>query len=203
MITKKAGSLAVAAAAVATFAGFVAVTPRNMEFTPESRVWVAGTSTVKSWTCQAGVPDGAVKTSAPIASLSDVGAAVASATLSVKVAALNCDDNDKMNEHMRKALKADAAPVITFEMASAAAAVSDDGQWVATIRGSLAMAGETRPVEIAASASLREDGAITLKGVTALNMKEWGMKPPSLFLGTMKVGENVQVHFDIVLDAID
>jgi polyisoprenoid-binding protein YceI len=202
MITKRAG-LPAAAAAVVILAGFAAVTPRNMTFTPESRIWVDGTSTVKSWTCQAGVPEGAVTTKAAIGSLGDVAAAVGSATLAVQVAAMNCDDNNKMNEHMRKALKAEEAPAITFEMASAAVAAGEDGQWVATLKGTLTMAGETKPVQIDGTAALLEDGTITLKGVTALNMKEWGMKPPSLFLGTMKVGENVQVHFDVVLDTID
>jgi hypothetical protein len=30
-------------------------------------------------------------------------------------------------------------------------------------------------------------------------MTEYGMKPPSLFLGTMRVRDRVQVHFDMVL----
>jgi hypothetical protein len=30
-------------------------------------------------------------------------------------------------------------------------------------------------------------------------MKDYGVKPPSLMLGTMRVGEKVQVHFDLLL----
>ncbi len=30
-------------------------------------------------------------------------------------------------------------------------------------------------------------------------MKDYGVKPPSLMLGTMKVAEKVTVHFDLLL----
>jgi hypothetical protein len=30
-------------------------------------------------------------------------------------------------------------------------------------------------------------------------MTEWGLKPPTLMLGTMKVGDRVKVGFDLLL----
>jgi hypothetical protein len=38
-----------------------------------------------------------------------------------------------------------------------------------------------------------------VKGVYDLRMTEWGLKAPSLMMGTMKVNELVKVNFDLVL----
>jgi hypothetical protein len=38
-----------------------------------------------------------------------------------------------------------------------------------------------------------------VKASKVINMKEWGVKPPSLMMGTMKVKENVTVGFDVAL----
>jgi hypothetical protein len=38
-----------------------------------------------------------------------------------------------------------------------------------------------------------------VQGVHELNMTEWGIRPPRLMLGTLRVHEDVQVHFDLLL----
>jgi polyisoprenoid-binding protein YceI len=201
MLSKRIGTVAAAVAAVIAFGGFAAA-QRTLNFTPESKIWIDGTSTVRSFTCQAGVPAGTAQLAGPVASLAEIGAAARSARFTIKVAAMNCNDNGTMNDHMRKALKADAAPEITFTMKSVKAETAEGDSWEATIAGDLTMAGATRPVEVKATATLFPDGAIRLRGTAPLNMKDWGIKPPSLLLGTMKVGVEVMIGFDLVLGEV-
>ena len=39
-----------------------------------------------------------------------------------------------------------------------------------------------------------------MKGARAIKMSEYGVKPPTLILGTMKVRDQVTVSFDLVLN---
>jgi hypothetical protein len=41
--------------------------------------------------------------------------------------------------------------------------------------------------------------ALRVTGKYELNMKDFGVKPPTLMLGTMRVGEKVTVNFDLLL----
>ena len=155
---------------------------------PSSKVWVEGTSTVRGFKCAAKTIDAQV-VAEPGASLAQL---VSGATVVIPVAQLDCG-NGTMNEHMRKALKADANPSITFTLDSYALNGS-----AATLQGTLDMSGQKKPVEIPATIS-EEGNLIHVKASKPINMKEWGVKPPSLMLGTMKVKENVTVGFDVAV----
>lgn len=101
-----------------------------------------------------------------------------------------------MNGHMQKALKASANPNITWRMTS----YRVDGATV-VINGRLTIAGKENPIELRASGAADNSGTIRLKGSTKFKMTEYGVKPPTLMLGTMKVGDEVTVSYDLVLSA--
>ena len=117
---------------------------------------------------------------------------VKSASLTVPVGQLECGDKT-MNEHMRKALKAATNPQITWKMTS----YDVQGANV-VINGRLTIAGKENAIELRGSGSA-ENGTIRFKGSKQFNMTEYGVKPPSLMLGTMKVDEKVKVSFDLLL----
>lgn len=179
-----AGAL-LATAAVAS--GQMAL-PRNLSLGKESRVWLEGTSTVRSFKCNATKLDVAA-----IAEPDELPASmVKSATLTVPVAQLECG-NKTMNEHMRKALKAEANPQISWKMTSYDVQGSN-----VVINGKLTIAGRENAIELRGTGSA-ENGTLRFKGSKQFKMTEYGVKPPSLMLGTMKVGDPVTVSFDLVL----
>ena len=45
----------------------------------------------------------------------------------------------------------------------------------------------------------RADGALRVTGKVPITMTEWGIKPPTLMMGTIKVGQVVTVQFDLLL----
>ena len=162
----------------------------QLSLQPESKVWVSGTSSVKSFKCEtAGF--GATLTSADGAAALEK--LVTDAQITVDVAKLECG-NGTMNEHMRKALRMSEFPTIAFKLDSytigAAKAV--------TVKGTLKIAGEERPVELTGTAT--DDGAVVRTTATAqINMKDWGVKPPSLMMGTMKVRELATIGYDVTI----
>jgi len=43
------------------------------------------------------------------------------------------------------------------------------------------------------------DGTLIVSGTREVRMTEFGLKPPTLMLGTMKVDEKITVGFEVVL----
>jgi polyisoprenoid-binding protein YceI len=128
----------------------------------------------------------------------DPGDAVVSAgTLRIPAARLDCRNNT-MNDHMRKALKADAHPTITFILGTYDL-VTVEERMKAEFTGTLALGGTTRDVTINADIVSESPGVLRVTGSYDLRMTEFGLKPPSLMLGTMKVHDLVKVRFDLML----
>ena len=178
-------------------AGTLTRSPIDMQ--PESRLWIAGTSTVRSFQCQATAFDAKIE-SAPNGAVAAVLAgdkAVSSVTVTVPVEKLDCK-NGTMNEHMRKALKASQNPTIVFKVDTYELTRGNDVVDV-TLNGTLTIGGTEKPVTINAQAKPGENGTLLVSGTREVRMTEFGLKPPTLMLGTMKVDERVKVGFDIVL----
>lgn len=151
-----------------------------------------GTSTVRAFKCNARtvtanmVTDAADAAAAPIADL------VTKASVVIPVASIDCG-NGTMNEHMRKALKASEAADISFTLGGYTVSGG-----TATLHGTLTLAGKSNPIQIPATVA-DEAGGVRVKATKAIDMTEWGVKPPSLMMGTMKVKPIVKITFDVLV----
>ena len=161
-----------------------------------SRVWFDGTSTVRSWNCTADKIDAVMQAEAPVSDSILANRKVAGTVqVDFPIAKLECRNNT-MNEHMRKALDATRNPAIRFEL-SGYELVKSTGIG-ATLQGTLQMNGQTRPITVPVQFAAA-DGALRVTGSYPLKMTDWGVRPPRLMMGAMKVGESVTVHFDLLL----
>ena len=165
---------------------------------PESRLWINGTSTVRAFECKAGAIEAKVESPSAdaIAALLAGEKAVTKATITVPAEQLECG-NGTMNEHMKKALKVKDNPTIEFTVGSYTLAKSAEGMQ-AQLDGTLTLGGVTKPVTISALGK-REGDALRVTGSYEVRMTEYGLKPPTLMLGTLKVNERVKVSFDLLL----
>jgi polyisoprenoid-binding protein YceI len=191
-----------ALALVAMVAVLSAARPLNEQMTlgTGSKLWFDGTSTVRDWTCAAPQVDVVVDAAAN-ATTEVLGGrkAVRAVQLTVPVARLDCNGNRRMNEHMLKALHSEQHAQIAFalssyELTAGAAGAPASG----TLTGTLTLNGQAKPISFpvefaAAGAALRVQGSYALK------MTDWGVAPPTLMLGALKVGEVVTVRFDLLL----
>lgn len=161
-----------------------------------SRVWFEGTSTVRDWDCKAPRIDAAIdaEANAPAAVLNGQ-KAVRTVQLTFPVAQLDCE-NRTMNGHMMKALNAERHQAIVFALTSydLTKATAVNG----TLTGTLALNGQTRPISFLVTLA-NADGALRVTGRYDLKMTDWGVEPPRLMMGTMRVGETIVVHFDLLL----
>jgi len=191
-----------AIAALVMLSPALAAAPRYgtpLDLQPESRLWVAGTSTVRAFQCQAGAFDAKIESSGADAVAAVLAGEKAVSTVEVTVPAEKLDcRNGTMNEHMRKALKAKEFPTVVFRAASYDLARTTDSVAV-TLNGSLTLGGVEKPITVQAVAKAGANGTLVVSGTREVRMTEFGLKPPSLMLGTMKVDEKLTVGFEVVL----
>jgi polyisoprenoid-binding protein YceI len=172
----------------------------NFVIQPDSRIWVVGQSTVRGFTCTAAAVQGTIDSGERAAppSLENLAAAVSSVELKIDVAQLACG-NGTMDGHMKKALKAAEHGTIEYRMDGYSASPPSAGTSTLELRGTLRIAGADQPIVMTAAATQESDGTLRVQGSQSITMSDWGVKPPSLMLGTMKVKDDVVVNFDIRL----
>jgi polyisoprenoid-binding protein YceI len=182
-----------------TWAGVAAAQPA-VELQPGAELAIDGKSTVRDFTCRArevkaqltpGNAEGSL-------ALEQLTGALREVQLEIAVAKLDCA-NATMNEHMLNAMQATQHPTLRFRMSSYEVGAVKDGQVPLRIKGELTMAGTTRPVDLQASGTAGLDGELRVRGRYTLRMTEWGVKPPTLMLGAMKVFDPVVIRFDFTL----
>jgi len=167
-------------------------TVHRMPLQPESKVWVSGGSTVRDYKCSATVIDANIVSPSSATASIPLAQLIASAVVEIPVAKLDCS-NGTMNDHMRKALKAKDAPVITFKMESYKENLGE-----LQMTGTLNIAGTVKPVQLIGTVT-DDKGIVRATAKAEIRMTEWGVKPPSLMLGTMKVKDKVTINFDVFL----
>jgi hypothetical protein len=190
--------------ALHAFAAFALVmptrsTPELLVAQPESKLWVEGTSTMKSFSCKAPDFTLSVKTESAgaIPAVLAGQKAVKAVELSVPSAKIDCA-NGTMNDHMRKAIKAEENASIKFTLTNYDVAANAKGA-EGVVRGTLFLGGSERPIDVTTIATDAGNGAMRVAGSYELALSAFNLKAPSLMFGSIKVADKVQVKFDLVL----
>lgn len=170
--------------------GLGALPETRFEVRPGSRFWIDGTSTVDTFTCEAG----------EVAGTGVVTPTQVAARVAVPVEAFDCG-NGRMNRDLRRALRAEDHPEIRFELREAEVLEEPAalGAWVPVqARGTVALAGTERPLSILAEGQRLPDGRVRVRGHHALRMTSFGITPPSALLGLVRAHDDITVRFDLV-----
>jgi polyisoprenoid-binding protein YceI len=156
---------------------------------------IDGTATmVGKWACggDAKVEAMPLASAQPVPGLPE---GVQTVTVTASVPDIECGDST-MNKHLRKALKMDQYPEIRYQAEKYT--LIDNGGAVQT-SGELTIAGVTKPVGLGAKLMPLPEGGTRVMGTVEINMTDFGVKPPSLFFGALKVTKTVTVRFDTVV----
>ena len=158
-----------------------AAQPSAVEFT------VSGTSTIRGWTCSVqGTAEVTPGSSTPAPGFAD---GVRSATLVVPVAEFECPD-ETMTEHLLDAMKPAEFAEITFRLESYEA--SSRG---AEASGALTIQDVTRAVSFPISLT-RSGSDIEIAGEVRLDMTTYGVEPPVVMLGLLRVRPEIRIEFE-------
>lgn len=188
-------ALAAAATAVSAHAGSVRTLSKS------SQITVDGQSSVRAFTCKVRSLR-AESDDEPVAGVplpERVKLAVTGGQLEIAAKALDCGDAT-MNQHMYDALKAEQNPQIRFRIASVEVGASEGEAIPVKLKGELTLSGRTLPISVSATATPTATGGVRLQGSHLVRMTDWGVNPPSLFFGTLKVRDSVVVRFDLAAE---
>ncbi len=170
-------------------------TPTRFMLIEESKLWIEGTSTIHDWTCEIEQVEGFLDLEASATAVTEP----SRVEVSVPVRSIECN-NGTMNKKTRKALAADAHPLILYELLDAEVlpGPANDAFQLKTT-GRLMIAGTTKSIEMTVEGRRLPDGRFRLTGSLPLLMTDFGIDPPKAMLGTLKTGDRVVVHFDVVV----
>jgi polyisoprenoid-binding protein YceI len=150
---------------------------------------VSGTSTVRGWTCAVrGVMAVTPGTGSPQPAAPGFANGVQAATVTVPVKAFKCP-NDEMTQHLLEAMKADKFSEIVFRLERYE---MKGGQAQAT--ATLTITGVTQPISLPVALKASDQG-IQIEGNTRLDMTKFGVDPPVVMLGLLKVGPEIRIAF--------
>jgi polyisoprenoid-binding protein YceI len=89
--------------------------------------------------------------------------------------------------------------VIAFRMNRLNVTPASAGQARASLEGRLRIAGQDRPVTLTGELIEAPDGSLRLRGTHEFPMSQFGVAPPRLMAGTLRVHDPVKVQYDLIL----
>jgi polyisoprenoid-binding protein YceI len=161
--------------------------------TSATTVAVSGTSSLHDWTVRATTAKGSLVLPAGFLAGTANGAPSGSFSLAVKDLQ---SEHDRMNRLMWEALGAAAHPRIDFELRQATVqSGAGTAEVTVAVDGVLTVNGVSKPVRV--PFRVRRDGErLIAKGELPVRMTDFGVKPPTAMMGTIKTGDPVRIELE-------
>jgi polyisoprenoid-binding protein YceI len=173
----------------------------QLTVSPTGTLSVLGDSTLHKWTVATSTASMTfvLDAGAP-ADLSDAIKAAKVKSVEVRIMVAELTSGEKgLDKNMRVAMNAKQFPDVDYKLTRyELGRTTDAGTVVAKTTGDLTIAGRTKTVSMDVEFTLGPDKA-EAKGRYTLNMSDYGIKPPTLMLGTIKVRDPVTIRFDFLL----
>jgi len=166
----------------------------------DSKLWIEGGSNLHDWSCRASSIEAAIEVDDAFIKATTVSAtSLKKVQVKVPVRNLKCG-NGKMDNNLYKALKADDAPEISYILGTfdVVPGATTDSFAVKAV-GALTVAGTEKTVNMDVTAARLPDGGIRAEGSVPLLMTDFGVKPPTALLGTLRTDNKITVKFSLLV----
>ncbi len=189
-------SALMAAAATASAQSASAI---RLRLDPASELTIEGTSTLHDFHCKTNKMNAYVHVDPGYTKdLTKVARPIAAVKVNIVVKTLTCG-NSQMDRNMYNTLKADENQLIKYTLSGydILDGTASPSSFTASTKGTLAVAGQERPIAMKISAERTSDGKAIAQGEETLRMSDFGIDPPSFMFGRLKVGDQIKVKFSI------
>jgi polyisoprenoid-binding protein YceI len=183
--------------ALLTIAGSASAQSIRLAVNPDSKLWIEGGSNLHGWSCKASsidatidVDEAFVKSTSPTL--------LKKVQVKVPVRNLKCGHGG-MDNNLYKALKANDSPDISYILGSFDVVPGAGDAFTVKSVGTLNIAGTEKTVNMDVSATKLADGSIRADGELPLLMTDFGVKPPTAMLGTLRTDNKVTVKFSLLV----
>jgi hypothetical protein len=179
--------------------------PGAIALGPGSELWIEGTSTMHSFENHSHAVelevalDSAAARPAGVQELASLIAAgsVRELRLRVPVASLK-SEKEGLDKNLRKTMDAEHYPDVRFAMTRYAAKAAGGDTLALHAMGALTIKAQTRDAALDARAWPAAQG-VWLDGTQVLKMTDYGITPPTMMLGAIKVGNAITVRYHLLL----
>jgi polyisoprenoid-binding protein YceI len=115
----------------------------------------------------------------------------------IPVESIKSTKGKMMDSKTYDAFNSEKYPFIIFTLTSAKI---NQASGIVDAKGNLAMGGATRPIDVQAKYKILPNGELQLTVSKKLKMTDFKMEPPTALMGTIKVGDEVTVIFDVTIN---
>lgn len=155
-------------------------------------VTVRGTSSLHDWESKAEKIECTASFILANNALSDV----KDVLIKIPVKSIKSSKGKVMDNKTWEAFHYEKHPLITFVLTDRQINASQNS---IKVTGDLTMAGVTKQIEFTVTYKVLPDGDLQVSGSKRLKMTEFKMEPPTAMMGTIKVGDEITIAFQIVL----
>jgi len=159
-----------------------------------STMRIDGTSNVRGWNCTVENYNGSFTVQESANTLTGISAI----TVTVPISAIECG-NGTMNTKLRETLKQDEHPNIRFTLTNATVNAGQGEAFTVASTGNLSIAGVTNALQMNVQGQALANGRYRFTGSAPVLMTQFGMRPPTALMGSMRVGDRVTVQFDVTV----
>lgn len=104
--------------------------------------------------------------------------------------------NGRRDRDLNKVMESAVYPALRFELDGVETGTGTSDSLPATLKGRLTLHGVTKEVTLPAALTMLTDG-VRVRTTFPLNVKDYGVKGLSKFLGVVKMDEHIVVHVDV------
>ncbi|WP_333694327.1 YceI family protein [Flavobacterium sp.] len=159
----------------------------NYTVQPNSKLKITGTSSLHDWEMVSSAASGKAVLEVANTELK----AIKSITVEMQAESLKSGKSG-MDKNAYKALKTDQFKTVKFELKSAV--LVKEGEW--TFTGTFTIAGVSKPAVFKVLAKTVA-GVTTFDGSYKCKLTDFGIKPPTALMGTVKTGDDVTFVFNV------
>ena len=105
-----------------------------------------------------------------------------------------------MDNKTWEALKSDNHPNVMYTFQSTESITKTSNGYSIKVKGNLQIAGVKKAISMQVEGNIDSTGKLHFKGKQAIVLLNYNIEPPKALMGTVVVGEEVTVSFDITLE---
>ena len=171
----------------------VAQSPYKLATGADATIKVTGSSNVHDWVMASSI----MESKGEFTINDDKLTALHAFSFQVAVKTLK-SEHKTMDNRMYKTVNESKYPTISYKLTSANITPLSKTKFLIASKGELTIAGTTQTINIEVTAIVNPDNTITCTGSKQIQLTDYGIKPPSFMLGTMKVYNNMNIQFNLI-----
>ncbi|MCB0279365.1 MAG: YceI family protein [Calditrichaeota bacterium] len=159
----------------------------------KSKLTIDGTSTLHDWTSVAEQVSGDASIQFDNNSIK-----INNLKFQVLVSSIK-SGKEGMDENTWEELKYEDYPNIQYELVSVGKVTPTDSGFALETKGALQVAGKSQVIQMTVTA-MQMENQLSFSGEKALKMTDFEIDPPTMFLGTIRTGDDITIKFKVLFN---